>query len=1853
MSKSKNTPVDPTQPSFVPVCAIGASAGGVGALQTLFRLLPDDLGLAYVVVVHLSPEHPSAMHEILAACTKMPVHQVTDGPALMANCVYVIAPDSELVIDGDNVKAQPFTDPRGKRAPIDMFFRSIAAGRGDGIAVVLTGAGSDGALGVRAIKEAGGIVMVQEPAEAGFPSMPQNAIATGVADVVAPLARLAERIADAAHSKEAVRSLDEDGAANDIRRIVAFLRTRTGHDFSGYKRSTVLRRIQRRMQVAQINGLADYAAFLRTNPEEAKELLSDLLISVTMFFRDPETFITLNQRVIRPLMESRSAGDTEGEIRAWVVGCATGEEAYSLAILLLEEADRLKVSIPIQIFATDLDEGALATAREGRYPRTIEADVSAERLKRFFIDEGTHYRIDRKVRDLILFAAHSVVREPPFMRLDLVTCRNVLIYLERSLQNQVNSIFRYGLKSDGYLFLGTAETADTSDNHFAVVDRDARIYRALPSRPDFVPALSAGPPWSPGRPALTESRLSTVRFDAGEVLGESHAAALEASAPPSALVDAEQGVLHLSPSAGRFILLSAGPLSGRLASIVRPELRLDLKLALDRAFDTYEPTITRPIDVVMEGATRRVSLHIAPLPVTEGIAPRALVYFLDSGPGQGDGDDATAPPTDELQHLHSELKVAQEAELAGRMRHESAVQELRASNEELQSLNEEYRSTAEELETSKEELQSINEELQTVNAELKSKLGIISAAHNDLQNLTASSEIGTLFLDPDLRIRMFTPRVAELINVADADIGRPITNFTHRLEYDGIARDVRGVLRDLTPIETEVRTVDGNWFLIRIRPYRTLEGKVEGAVATFDDITERKDAAEVLAEELRNTEILQKLGARLVTEENIQTIYEDILTAAIEITRAKAGTVQMLDADAEELVVIATRGFSNRTEQHFHRLDARSGTSCGLALRTGERSFFNFDPASTEVSTRLHVEDGVLSAQSSLLISRSGQPIGMVSTHWGDLDHRLSERELRFLDLLVRQAADLLEQRQADAALRESEQHFRALARTAGSTIYHMSADWRFMYQLDSDTLAPTLEPIEDWVEKYIPAEDLPAVRATIDGAIRTKSMFELEHRVRQADGSVGWVLSRAIPLLDPAGDIAEWFGTASDVTDRRTAVEHLRESEEKYRTLFTKMGQGYIEVELIRGPGGDAIDYRYVVLNPAYEQLTGIPVDKAVGRPSLEVIPDLSSFWAQTFQRIVDNQTAEEFEYEEKALDRWFGIYAYPGEGDRLTVLALDITQRKRAEAALRESEARFRTLTETAPALIWQQDANGDNLFVNRYYLDYTGLAADEIGGEKWRALIHPDDAEAYVADFMAAVHERRAVHNRCRVRRHDGAWRWCENYAQPLLDGDGRYLGHVGVSTDVTTLRESEERLTGLGDASQDILWIRDAETLAWTYLTPAFEDTYGVSMEEALQGDNFRNWLNLIVPEDRDHARSMIERVRSGEQLTFEYRIRRPQDGEIRWLRDTDFPIRDEHGRVTGFGGIGHDITVLKAAEEGLRTSEERLRSATEVAKFALWDWNITTGEIAWSDEHFRMEGYTVGEVAPSYEAWAARIHPDDRAEAEAALGRARDNHTEYVHEFRSLHPDGSIHWLSGKGRFFYDKSGEPVRMIGAMLEVTERREWEERQQVLIAELQHRTRNLIGVVRSMSDKTARASTDLTDFRERFRDRLEALSRVQGLLSRLNDVDRVTFDDLIHTELAAMDGNAERVTLDGPSGVRLRSSTVQTLALALHELATNAVKYGALKQPSGHLAITWSLEPAGNDGKPWLHIDWRETGVDMPPPGSPATGTGQGRELIERALPYQLSAKTSYILGPDGVHCTISIPVSASKTEVAEHG
>jgi two-component system CheB/CheR fusion protein len=832
------------------VVGIGASAGGVEALQAFFQSVPTDADLAFVVILHLSPEHRSQLPSILSSKTSMPVLQVSDSVPLRANQVYVIPPDRQLRITDGHVDALPFEEPRGHRSPIDHFFRSLALQHGDGFAVVLSGGGSDGASGVKTIKEAGGLVLVQDPSEAAYDSMPRAAITTGAVDLVLPVREIATQLGALARAKRNIqaqihavvpeRANRDAGVA--VTRILSHLHARTGHDFSRYKRATVLRRLARRMQVHRVEAFGEYLAFLKQNAEEVQALFDELLISVTTFFRDPDSWTALAHRVIPSIFDD---WEPSAKIRVWVPGCATGEEAYSLSILLLEEARRRDVWPEVQVFATDLDEGSLATARQARYPIAIENEVSEERLREFFRKEGDGYRMSQEVRDRVMFASHSLLRDPPFSRLDLVTCRNLLIYLDRDLQSQVFAVLRYALKPNGYLFLGASETAEPT--YFHAIDKKHHLYQVRALSRDEVPRLSRAllaEPLVPGHAPADGSAGKAVPTEVA------HRRLLEELAPPSILVGEDRSALNLSESVGRFLQPSAGPLARDVTALVRPELRDELRSALFRAFDRGESTVSLSVSLTIDGAPRTVVLYVRPKKAPGGERMAVVMFVEGHGAveraGDGDAGAVLDPSVHVVRRLEEQLHDMQEGLRSSREESNATTEELRAANEELQSINEEYRSTAEELETSKEELQSINEELETVNNELKEKLDEVSRAHSDLENLMDATDIGTLFLDRELHIARFTPPFAQLFNVTDGDRGRPITDFTHRLLYSGFEADAQKVLAQLEPLEREVRSAEGLHYLMRINPYRTLDDRVDGVVATFIDVTGLKAAEEAL-----------------------------------------------------------------------------------------------------------------------------------------------------------------------------------------------------------------------------------------------------------------------------------------------------------------------------------------------------------------------------------------------------------------------------------------------------------------------------------------------------------------------------------------------------------------------------------------------------------------------------------------------------------------------------------------------------------------------------------------------------------------------------------------------------------------------------------------------------------------------------------------------------------------------------------------------------------------------------------------------------------------------------------------------
>ena len=827
-----------------PTVGIGASAGAVNALQAFLHEVPGDTGAAFVVIVHLEPTHTSELAEILARSANMPVQQVNRKIKLEPNNIYVIPPNRRLLVTDHEIATFAFDEPRGQRTPIDQFFRSLADQQGDGFAVVLTGAGSDGAVGAKAIKEAGGLILVQDPEEAQYPSMPRAAIATGLADVVLPVRELGRRLVDLIKNKAVVPAEElAPGDEETLKRILNFLRSRTGHDFLRYKRSTIYRRLARRMQVQKVETLTEYFDLIKKNPEEIPSLFHDLLISVTTFFRDPASFEALAQKVIPKLYEME---ETAGPVRVWVPGCATGEEAFSIAMLFSDEAVRRGKGPELQLFASDLDSTALAIAREGRYPAAIEVDVDEERLRRYFTRKGDFYRIRREIRDMVIFAIHSLLKDPPFSRLDLVSCRNLLIYLEKDLQQQVLRTFNYALKPGGYLFLGSSETAEHPPGLFYAISRESRIYQSkgIPEEHRELPQLFS-------TPRVGEVPVLATPISVTNTLPlAAHQRALETTAPPSILVDASMQIVHMSEDAGRFIRPSAGQIRNDVTELVRPELRFDLRAALQRAFERNQGTLSAGVPVRFNGAARTVVVQVKPVSTDTGNPRRAVVFFIEgdtiegaeASPSANRGDGASDTV---IRDLKQELELTGGHLRASREEYEAAIEELRATNEELQSINEEYRSTAEELETSKEELQSTNEELQTVNSELKIRLENVSRANNDLRNLMAATDVGTLFLDSELRIKWFTPKITELFNIKGPDEGRSITDFTHRLEYPNFTEDARAVLKDLKIVEREIGA-NGSWYLTKIRPYRTLEDHIEGVVSTFVDVTELKKTEEAL-----------------------------------------------------------------------------------------------------------------------------------------------------------------------------------------------------------------------------------------------------------------------------------------------------------------------------------------------------------------------------------------------------------------------------------------------------------------------------------------------------------------------------------------------------------------------------------------------------------------------------------------------------------------------------------------------------------------------------------------------------------------------------------------------------------------------------------------------------------------------------------------------------------------------------------------------------------------------------------------------------------------------------------------------
>ncbi|MFZ4521401.1 MAG: chemotaxis protein CheB [Bacteroidales bacterium] len=899
--------------SGFPIVGIGASAGGLEALEQFFENMPESNSMAYVIVQHLDPNHAGMMPELLQRMTSLKVYQATDGLRVAPGCVYVIPPNKSMSILNGALHLFEPVESRGLRLPIDIFFRSLADDRQEkSIGIILSGMGSDGSLGVKAIKEKNGMVLIQDPASAKFDGMPRSANEAVIADIVAHANELPVKLITFLKYTPAVNAIPELNVKDksNLDKIIILLREQSGHDFSQYKKNTLFRRIERRKGIHRIDKLQSYVRFMQENPKEAEILFKELLIGVTNFFRDPPVWELLREKVLPDLLESLPEGYI---LRAWVPGCSTGEEAYSLAIIFKEVVEKLKKQnkLTLQVFATDLDQDAIDHARKGNFPANIVADVSPERLNRFFAVEGDGFRVSSAIREMVVFATQNVIKDPPFTKLDILTCRNMMIYMEPVLQDKLIALYSYSLNINGVLLLGSAENLGKNRDGFEEIDNRLKIFRRTGSLHtseliDFPSSFSRKEKLAKAeksRPKVVEN----IQNIADQLL-------LQRFAPASVLVNPSGDIIYITGRTGKYLEPVAGKANWNIHAMARDGLRQELPGAFRKVMKNFDPLVLRNIKVGTNGGTQMIDVTLQCIESPDLIRGMVMVVFTDVPAKPGPDMVATKSgkhlSNGMLKELEMKLQRSYEDLQSTREEMQTSQEELKSTNEELQSTNEELQSTNEELTTSKEEMQSLNEELQTMNAELQSKVRDFVHASDDMKNLLNSTEIATLFLDRELNIRRFTDHVTDIIKLRKQDVGRPFTDIVTNLQYPDIEKDAIYVIKTLIAKEIAIETHDNRWFNIRIMPYRTLEDRIDGLVMTFSEITIAKKLELSLT---KANEVLQvKENALAVSEIRYRRLFESAKDGIL-ILDANSGKILDVNPFLLELLGYSKKEFMQKT----------------------------------------------------------------------------------------------------------------------------------------------------------------------------------------------------------------------------------------------------------------------------------------------------------------------------------------------------------------------------------------------------------------------------------------------------------------------------------------------------------------------------------------------------------------------------------------------------------------------------------------------------------------------------------------------------------------------------------------------------------------------------------------------------------------------------------------------------------------------------------------------------------------------------------------------------------------------------
>ncbi len=1405
---SRETAVGAVPKGTARIVGIGCSAGSQEALEQLFTAMPDDCGVSFAVIMHLPPEGPSYLAETLGRYTTMPVATAEDGMEPVPDRIYLIPPGRELIVTDGRLRLEE--PARGAVPhPVDRFLRSLAAEAGkDAIAVILSGSGTDGSDGVRAIDGAGGTVLVQEPATAINPSMPEGAIATGAADFILPAEEMPARIAGIIRCSLSdrhachVNSHDEEMAA-----IFAAVKAVTGHDFSSYKPSTVLRRIERRMALNEVGGMRKYLALLEANRREADALGREILIGVTGFFREPDAFRVLEREVIPRLFADRPS---DSPVRIWHACCATGEEAYSAAILIREYLNERGCDAPVQIFATDIDEVAISRARAGLYDDDIAAEVGEERLRTFFSRHAGQWQVKKQLREMIVFAHHSLIKDPPFSRLDLLVCRNFLIYLNPDMQKRLISLFHLVLKPGGILFLGASETVGRTSDLFAPLDKKWKVFvrregerREDPRFPYTTPMRRPHLPGPAVRPA--ESGPSTGAA-ADRLL-------LERYAPPGVVVNEKYEVVHVSTNANRFLGLPVGESSRDILKMAREELRPPLRAAIYKAFSEERAVVFRGVKIG-DDAGGAVNVLAEPLATGEP-ADRLVMVILepvataaplpvptDAEPAGGDGSREAL-----IRHLEDQLRITHEQLLAVSEQLESshegfmsASEELLSINEEYQSTNEELQSTNEELETSKEELQALNEELTTVNAELQGKVEELNQLNSDMENLFTSSEIAAIFLDRQMVIKRFSPAMAAIFNLIPADVGRPFRHLSGTIDWSELPHDAAEVLQLQTSVEREVTALgSGRHYLMRVLPYQGARGAVVGIVVTLVEITERIRMESALRE----------------SEERLRLFIEHAPAA-----------LAMFD-----------------TEMRYLSVSRRWRSDYGLGNRelsgVSHYDVFPEIPAAWREAHRRGLAGELLRAEGDRFERADGSTIWVrwEIRPWYDAAGRIGG--------IVIFTEEITVLKQAEEALRRAKEEWERTFDSVPDLIAIM--DDRHRIVRANRAMAERLgKTPEECVGRACyagvhgadrPPIACPHVLTLTDGREHTAEVHEA--------GLGGDFLVTTTPLADENGRMIGTVHVAREITERKRAETALRASEEEFRIMFTHSSVGKAQADPVTG--------RFLRVNPALCRLTGYTEEELLQRTIAEVThPDDREADHANLARLMHGEV-DSFQAERRYI-RPDGavVWGYvtvnllrdaAGRPVRILAVIQDIDARKRAEEALRESEELFRTLADAIPQLCWMANADGWITWYNRRWYEYTGTTPGQMEGWGWQSVHDPARLPEVTDRWQTSIATGRPFDMVLPLRGTDGAFRPFLTRVLPVRDKQGEIVRWFGTNTDITEQRRAEEELQ-LSNARLDLL----AETAGQLLASDSPQEVVEELCRKVMAVLDCQAFFNFLVDEE---------------------------------------------------------------------------------------------------------------------------------------------------------------------------------------------------------------------------------------------------------------------------------------------------------------------------------------------------------------------------------------------------------------------